>query len=88
MARQRRDDQNCWLTFEVAQRFNVVSVALESNQITKRLADFGAFIDGHVCAADPNGLDAELRFYIVFAQAVHQIVAGRDALHHWVLGKR
>ena len=87
MARQGRYDQHRRLAFEVRERFHIVSEAFEANQIAKRLVDFSAFVDADFNVAHFDGLDAKLGLHIVFAQAVHQVVASRDALHQRVLGE-
>ena len=79
---QGSHDQHGRLALEFAQGRRVVRKALEAAQLAERLVDFNALVDGHINAIDIDRADAEFRFFVVFAQAVDQVVTGRNALSH------
>ena len=80
VARQRRHDQYRRLTLEFGQCGRVIAETLEAAQFAKRLVDLNALMDGHGHAINVDRAQAELRLFVVFAQTVHQVVAGRNAL--------
>jgi len=59
----------------------------EVNQAAKRFCHDNVFADLDALALDEHGFDVELRFFVVFAKAVHQLVAGCDALRKRSVGQ-
>ncbi len=88
MSRQRSDHQHHRLALEFEQGFAVVREALEAAQLAKRFVDLDPLVNRHANAVDIDGVNAELRFFVVFAEPVHQLISRRDALRHRQLGKR
>jgi hypothetical protein len=87
VARQRRHDQHRGLVFELFQRGRVVAKALEAAQFAKGLVNLNPLVNGHIHAVDIDGAQAKLGLFVVLAQAVHQVVAGRNALCKRVLAQ-
>ncbi|MOA17949.1 hypothetical protein D3C78_1382330 [compost metagenome] len=73
MAREGRHDEHGGLRRHGLQRFQVIGETLEAAQFAKRLVDVDTLHDVHADIADIHGLDAELRFFVVLAQAVEQL---------------
>ena len=88
VARQRGHDQHRRLAFELAQRRHVVRKPLEAAQFAKRLVQLDFFVNGDIHPVHIHRVDAKCWLFIVFAQAVHQVVAGGQALHHGQLRQR
>ncbi len=88
VARKRRNDQHHGLALEFFQGLGIVGEALESAQFTEGQVDFNALVDGNVHSIDRHGLDTETRLFVVFAQAVDQIVGRSNALGEWSLLQR
>ena len=91
VARQRCNDQNCRLLFDGAECGCVVCEALEAAQLTKWLVNFNAFMNGDIYITHMHCANAKFGLDIVFAQAVHEFVAGRYTLcqgrvAHGILG--
>jgi hypothetical protein len=67
------------------QRCLIVAEALETAQVAKRLADFDAFMDRNFDAVHINGSQSKLGAFVVFTQAVHQVITGGDPLRERTL---
>ena len=80
MARERRHDQHHRLLLELIERARIVGETLETAQFAERFVNFDAFVDGHLHTVDFDSSNAKNGFFVVFAQAVHQVVASRCAL--------
>jgi hypothetical protein len=62
------------------QGFGVVGEALETAQFAEGLVDLHALVDGDLNPIDRNGLDVKRWLFVVFAEAVNQVVSRSDAL--------
>ena len=80
VARQRSHNQHSRLVFEPGQRGRVVGEAFEAAQLAKRLVDFNSLMDGNTGALNIHGMNVKRWFFVVFAQSVHQAVAGCHTL--------
>ena len=80
MAGQRGYDQHHGLGFELGQRGRVVRKTLETAQFAKRLVDFDTLMDGHANAVHIDRGDVKFWFFVALAQAIQQVVAGRNTL--------
>ena len=64
------------------QCLGVVGIALETQQVAERLADFDAFVDSDADTIDRHRSDAELGLFVILCQTVQQVVAGCHAVGH------
>ena len=87
MARQRRNNQDCRLVFELAQCVDIVSKPLEPHQITEWFANFSAFVNRDFDVPIVDGLNVKGWLFIVFAQAVNQVIASGHTLHERILSQ-
>jgi len=78
VARQRRHDQDGGL-LEIGECL-VAQILLEVKQATERLVHVDELEHADVLAGDLDRLDAEFRFFIILAEAVHEFVTGGNAL--------
>ena len=85
VARQWRHNQHGGLVFQVPQGGDIVCKTLETHQITKRLADFGTFMNGNCSLAISDGFDVKLWLFVVLAQAINQAVASSYSLGERIL---
>ncbi len=76
MARQRRHDEHGRIILELAQQADVVRKPLEPQQTTERLFQHDPLLHCDSLALDLHAIDAELGFFVVLEQPVHQVVAG------------
>ena len=85
MARKGCHDQHHRLALDFFQGCGVVGKALETAQFAEGFAEFYPLMDGDVHAIHVDGAQAEFGLFVVLAQAVHQVVAGGQALGKGVL---
>jgi hypothetical protein len=85
VARQGGHNQYRRLVFQFCQGCGVIRITLETQQFAKWLFNFDTFMNGHVHTAYVHGADAKLWFFVIFAQAVKQVIACGHALGHGVL---
>ena len=88
VTRERSNDQNNRLAFDLGERLGVVGKTFETAQFAKRLVHLDAFVDSDFYAIDIDGFDTELWLHVIFAQAVDQVVSSRYALTQRRLAKR
>ena len=80
VARKRRYDQHDRMVLDFDQRVRIVGQALKTQQIAKGSAPLDALVNRHLDAIDLYGTQAELGLFVVFSQAVHQLIARRHTL--------
>ena len=88
VARQRSHHQHHRLALELVQRGQIVRKTLEAAQLTKRLVDFHPLVNRHLDTVHVHRAQTKFRLFVVLAQTVHQVKAGRNALRHGQLAQR
>ena len=88
VARQGSHDQHGRLVLELGQRGRIIREALEATQFAKGFVDLYALMDRNGNPVHVDRLNTKNGLFIVFAEAVNQVITSGYPLRQWVLTHR